>query len=180
MYFDLKILHKYGVTIHHITAQLEPSKHTRVAEQVTTTTTRTTWHHHSKFQTLTNNLKQLMMIQTWKIPMNNSPQHQMQMKKMANDIIKEAQNALANQEEMTSTKKASAKGKGAATAGKKSTSVNPSRKIKSPPFINETAAVDTEEQDISSDATGSMAGLGKCRDFAVLPFAKVTDTFSLP
>ena len=34
---------------------------------------------------------------------------------MANDIIKEAQNALANQEEMTSTKKASAKGKGVPT-----------------------------------------------------------------
>ena len=100
--------------------------------------------------------------------------------KMANDIIKEAQNALANQEEMTLTKKASAKGKGAATAGKKSTSVNPSRKRKSPPFVNETAAVDTEELDISSDATGSMAGLGKCRDFAVLPFAKVTHTFFLP
>ena len=49
---------------------------------------------------------------------------------MENDIIKEAKNALAHQEEMTSTKKASAKDKGAATAGKKSTSANPSSKRK--------------------------------------------------
>ena len=99
---------------------------------------------------------------------------------MANDIVKEAKNALANQEKTTSTKKASAKGKGAATAGKKSTSANPSHKRKSPPFINETTAVDTEEQDTSSDATGSMAGLGECRDFTILPFAKVADALFLP